>query len=329
MSRQSALLMSRRALIGAAGALVLPASAQTFPGPGRQITFVIPLVAGGPADSTTRVVAQKISEIVGQQVIVENMGGASGMLALQRVSRAPPDGYTLLVGPGSFVTLGPLMTSGTKIDPVASFDPITMISKYPSALFVPRTMPVKTLDEFIAYARANPAKMNFSSPGAGTMPHIGCEILKRRFGFEASHVPYRGGAPSLGAVVSGDVQFTLFEPSNVRAQRDAGTITVLALADSQRNAALPEVPTFAELGHQGLVFSSWTGAMAPRGVPPDVLARLIEIFTEALKAPEVIARFKTLQIEVYATSPEEMRRIQVEEITTRTPLIRELGLVQP
>lgn len=329
MSAMARSRITRRAFAaGAASALALPARAQSFPDAKKQITFVIPLAAGGPADSTTRVLAQKISEMIGQQVIVENMGGASGMLALQRVSRAPADGYTLLVGPGSFVTLGPLMTAGTKIDPVTAFDPITMISRYPSALVVASKLPVTTLAEFIAYAKANPGKMNFSSPGAGTMPHIGCEILKRRFGFEAAHVPYRGGAPSLGAVVSGDVEYTLFEPSNVRVQRDGGKLRVLAMADTQRNAVLPDIPTFAELGHQGLVFTSWTGAMAPRGLPPDVLKRLIDLFTEALKSPDVIARFNALQIEPHTSSPQEMRRVQVEEITTRTPLIKELGLIQ-
>ena len=152
--------LSRRAFAaGATTLVVLPARAQGFPDPKKQITFVIPLAAGGPADSTTRVLAQKISEMTGQQVIVENMGGASGMLALQRVSRAPADGYTLLVGPGSFVTLGPLMTSGAKIDPVAAFDPITMISKYPSALVIATKLGIRTLDEFIAHAKANPGKI--------------------------------------------------------------------------------------------------------------------------------------------------------------------------
>ena len=303
-----------------------PSLAQTWPS--KPVSFVVPLVAGGPADTTARVIAQKLSETLGQQVIVENMGGASGMLALSRVARAPADGHTLLVGPGSFITIGPLMTSGAKIDPVASFEPVSLISRYPSALFVSAKLPVTNLSEFLTYAKANPGHMNFSSPGAGTQPHISIEILKKRFGFEAAHVPYRGGSPSLMAVVAGDVEFSSFEPSNLAAQLPTGKIRVLALGDHVRHAALPDVPTFAELGYPELIFNSWTAAMAPKGTPPALLARLNAEFRQALAAPDVLARFRTLQIDVAVSSPGELRQLQVQEIAARTPLLVELGLVQ-
>ncbi len=319
MTRRSALL---------APALVLANGARAQGFPSKTVTFVVPLQAGGPADTTARVIAQKLSGTFGSQVIVENMGGASGMLALQRVARAAPDGHTLLVGPGSFITIGPLMTAGAKIDPVASLDPVTMISKYPSALFVSTKLPVHSLADFIAFARENPGRLNFSSPGAGTQPHIACETLKRRFGFEATHVPYRGGAPSLMAVVAGDVEFSCFEPSNLAVQLAGGQIRVLALGDTRRNAALPDVPTFAELGYPDIIFNSWTAAMAPRGLPPELLLRLNALFREALAAPDVLERFKNLQIDVAVSTPDELRALQVQEIADRVPLIAALGLAR-
>lgn len=320
--------LTRRAALSLPAALLAgKARAQEFPS--KLLTFVVPLTAGGPADTTARVLAQKISETSGQQVIVENMGGASGMLALQRVSRAAPDGHTLLVGPGSFVTIGPLMSPpANRIDPVASFEPVSLISKYPSALFISSKLPATTLAEFIAYAKANPGGMNFSSPGAGTQPHIASEILKRKFGFEASHVPYRGGSPSLLAVVAGDVEFSCFEPSNLAAQLGTGKIRVLALGDTRRHAALPAVPTFAELGHPDIIFNSWTAAMAPKGTPAPLLARLNAIFREALAAPDVAARFHALQIDIATSTPGELRDLQTREIAERTPLIETLGLIQ-
>ncbi len=318
-SRAAALL----ALALAAGA---PARAQSWPT--KLVTFIVPLVAGGPADTTARVIAQKFSETLGQQVIVENMGGASGMLALNRVARAEPDGHTLLVGPGSFVTIGPLMVSGARIDPVASLEPVSLISKYPSALFVSTKLQARTLDEFLAYAKANPGKMNFSSPGAGTQPHISIETLKKRFGFEAAHVPFRGGSPSLMAVVAGDVEFSSFEPSNLSAQLPGGKIRVIALGDTQRHSALPDVPTFAELGYPELIFNSWTAAMAPKGTPPALLAKLNAAFREALSSPDVLARFKALQIDAAVSTPAELRELQTQEIAVRTPMIAALGLIQ-
>ena len=325
ITRQPAL--SRRTLLVAAPFVYARgALAQAFPS--RPITFVIPLLAGGPADITARVIAQKMSDLVGQSAVVENIGGASGMLALNRVARAAPDGYTLLVGPGTLITIAPLMTAGARIDPVASLDPVSLIAKYPSALFISSKLPVRDFAQFIAYAKAHSGELNFSSPGAGTQPHISCEILKQRFGFEASHVPFRGGSPALMAVVAGDVDFSCFEPSNLAVQLETGQIRVLALGDHVRNTALPNVPTFAELGYPDIIFNSWTAAMAPRGLPPEVLARLNALFREALSAPDLLARFKTLQIDVAPSTPQELRKIQIEEIAARTPLITRLGLLQ-
>jgi tripartite-type tricarboxylate transporter receptor subunit TctC len=318
--------VSRRAALALpALALSTRAGAQEFPS--KVVTFVVPLTAGGPADSTARVVADKLSEQTGRQFIVENVGGAAGMQALIRVSRAPPDGHTLLVGPGSFVTTGPMMAAGPPFDAVGNFEPVTMISRYPSALFISTNVPATNLEEFVAYARKKPGGLTFASPGAGTGPHIGCEIIKRRFGFEATHVPYRGGAPELAAVASGECDFALFEPSNLKVQLQTGRIRVLALADQKRNWVLPDVPTFAELGYPEIQVDSWTAAFAPKGTPPALLARLNALFRAAMDTPEVKARFMALQIEMFVTTPEELRRVQVNDIATRRPLMEALDLI--
>lgn len=322
MKRDGGLLLVVTLLAAYASA----ALAQDFPS--RPIAFVVPLAAGGPADLTARVIAQKFSETIGQQVIVENIGGGSGQIALNKVARARPDGHTLLFTTGSFLTVVPHLFPRANIEPMKMFEPISIVTAFPTVLVASTKLPATDLAGFIAYAKANPEKMNFSSPGAGSNPHLAVEAAKKALGFQAAHVPFRGGGPALMAVVSGDVEFSCTEPSGLASQLPTGKVRAIAVADSKRHAALPDVPTFAELGFPDLEFRAWTGLLAPAGTPPEIIGRLNDELTRALRAGDVVARFEGLKIEAAANGPQDLRRTQIKESAAWKPLIAELGLAQ-
>ena len=303
-----------------------PARAQAWPS--RPVTLVVPLAAGGPADIAARIVAQKFSELLGQQFIVENIGGASGQIALNKVARARPDGYTLLFTTGSFLTVVPHLFPKANIELMKMFEPVSLVTAFPTVLVASTKLKVGNLAEFLAYAKANPDRLNFSSPGAGSNPHLAVEAAKRALGFQAAHVPYRGGGPALAAVVSGDVDFACTEPSSLAGQLSSGKLVPLAVADTKRHAAIPDVPTFLELGHANLEFRAWTGLLAPAGTPADLVSQLNTLVHDALRAPDMVARFAALQIDTAPGAPDELRRAQTRESAVWKPLIAELGLAQ-
>ena len=302
------------------------AKAQDFPN--RPLTFVIPLAAGGPADLTARIVAQKLSENLGQQVVVENIGGGSGQIALNKVARARPDGHTLLFTVGSFLTVVPHLFPKANLDPARMFAPVAMLTAFPTMMVSSSKLPVTDLNGFIAYARANPDKLNFASPGAGSNPHLAVEAIKKRLGVMAAHVPYRGGGPALAAVMAGDVEFACTEPSNLLAQMESGQLRALAVADSKRHPAFPDVPTFRELGYEDLEFRAWSGVLAPLGTPEAVIETLREQLWRAVRSNEVAARFASLKLDAALSGPQELGAIIQRESNQWKPLIEGLGLAQ-
>lgn len=318
---------TRRALIlSALSAGAGPVHAQEFPN--RAVTFVVPLAAGGPADITARIIAQKLSESLGQQVIVENIGGASGQIALQKVARARPDGSTLLFTVGSFLTVVPHLFPKADLDPGKLFEPVSLVTAFPTVLVASTRLGVRNLTEFIAYAKANPDKLNFSSPGPGSNPHLAVEAAKRRLGFSAAHVPYRGGGLALQALVNGDVDFACTEPTSLAAQLASGKLVPLAVADRRRHAAVPDTPSFAELGYPELEFRSWSALLAPAGTPPDIIRRLNAEIAGALRASDIVARFAAMQLDAASGTPQELREVFTRESAMWKPLIAELGLAQ-
>jgi len=301
-------------------------TAQDFPN--RPLTFIIPLAAGGPADLTARIVAQKLSENLGQQVVIENIGGASGQIALNKVARARPDGHTLLFTVGSFLTVVPHLFPKANLDPARMFAPVAMLTAFPTMMVSSTKLPLTDLNGFIAYARSHPDKLNFASPGAGSNPHLAVEAIKKRLGVTAAHVPYRGGGPALAAVMAGDVDFACTEPSNLLAQMDSGQLRALAVADSKRHPAFPDVPTFHELGYGDLEFRAWSGVLAPLGTPEALIETLREQLWRAVRSNEVATRFATLKLDAALTGPKELQAIIQRESDQWKPLIEGLGLAQ-
>ena len=241
--------------------------------PNRPIKIIVPTPAGGPVDVAARVVAIYLSTSLGQSVIVDNRPGAGNTIGSKEAARADPDGYTLLYSAVSGLILAPMLQKDAGYDPITSFVPIVAVGSGSLILVVHPSVPAKSVQELVAYAKANPGKLNFSSGGIGVLPHLTGEMFKAAAGIDIVHVPYRGGAPSIQDVVAGNVQMT-FESVGVLLPliRD-GRLRALATPSAKRIAELPELPTMIESGYPNMVSTSWTGLLAPVGTPADVIAQ--------------------------------------------------------
>jgi tripartite-type tricarboxylate transporter receptor subunit TctC len=259
---------------------------------------------------------------------VENIGGGSGQIALNKVARAKPDGHTLLFTVGSFLTVAPHLFPKANLDPLRLFAPVAMLTAFPTMLVSSAKLPISDFKSFVAHAKANPDKLNFASPGAGSNPHLAVEAIKQRLGIGAAHVPYRGGGPALAAVMAGDVDFACTEPSNLLAQMESGQLRALAVADSKRHPAFPDVPTFKEMGFDDLEFRAWSAVMAPAATPDAVIRMLQSQLWQAVRSDDVTARFTSLKLEPALSDPEELRAIIQHESDQWKPLIEALSLAQ-
>jgi len=273
-------------LIGLAG----PASAQVWPE--RVVRVVNPFPPGGAVDLMARVMAQKLSENLGQQFIVESRGGAGGNLGAEAVAKSAPDGHTLLfTAPGPLVVNQTLYTKGLSFDPVRDFVPIALFVLAPNVLMAFPGLPANNIPELIALAKAQPGKINFASAGIGSINHLAGELFKSAAGIDIVHVPYRGAGPALNDLIGGHVQlFFGASASNIA----PGKVRVLGSSGARRSAAMPDVPTIAEQGLPGFEASSWYGLVAPAGTPAPVVATLTAEVGKALKAPDVQARIAQL-----------------------------------
>jgi tripartite-type tricarboxylate transporter receptor subunit TctC len=248
-----------------------PASAQTYPA--RRITLVVPYTPGSGFDIVARTVGQKLSERWGQPVVVDNKPGASGTIGTEAVANAAPDGYTLLVSGGPH-TVYPSLMKSLRFDPVTSFTPIGVTAAGVVALVVnPEALPVKSVAELIAAIKAKPGVYNFSSPGVGTLQHLGMELFTQQLGLDVQHVPYRGAATALTDLITGQVQFTYLPVNSALPQVQAGKLRMLAVASSKRTPLAPDVPSLSELGYPSLDFDLWFGFLGPANLPPAIVRK--------------------------------------------------------
>jgi tripartite-type tricarboxylate transporter receptor subunit TctC len=259
-----------RCLAAALAAVLLPmGDSATAQYPSRRITLAVPYTAGSGFDTVARTIGQKFSERRGQPVIVDNKPGASGMLGAEFVANAAPDGYTLLLTGAPF-TVSASLNKAVRFDPVADFTPLGNVATSGLALTVTQSFPATTLEQLLAEVRAKPAKLNYSSPGAGTLQHLGMELFKLQLGLDVVHVPYRGAATALTDLLTGQVQFTFLPVHSARPHVASGKLRMLAIAGSSRSIFAPDVPTLAELGYPGVDFELWYGFFAPAHVPAAV-----------------------------------------------------------
>ena len=273
------------------------ASAQDAVYPQRSIKIVVNVAPGGGVDTASRIIAQKLGEKFGQTVIVENRGGGSGNIAAEAVFHAEPDGYTLLSAPGATISINDLLFKKLGYDPV-KFEPVAVLTSVPLALVVRPNFPAKTFQEFLAYAKANPGKLNYASNGIGTAAHLTAELFNMESGAKMVHVPYKGTNPVLNDLVADHVDLTFIQYSAFLDLHKAGRVKILAVANPKRIEALPNVPTLAELGFPELISNTWNILVAPPKTPQPVLTKLNRAIEEILADKDTRARFATMETTV-------------------------------
>jgi tripartite-type tricarboxylate transporter receptor subunit TctC len=281
--------------------------------PDRPVTIVVPFAPGGANDVVVRAIQQPLAEELGQTIVVENRGGAGGSVGAGYVARAQADGYTLLMAATGFV-VNPSLYSKVQYDPLKDFDQVAEVSTFPVIYTVRPDMGVNTLQEFIAYAKARPGKLNYSTPGAGTLPHLATELLKLHTGISMVHIPYAGAAPAAQALLSKTVDMASTSITVAKPQINAGAMKGLAVSGSERWPELPDVPTVAEAGVPAALADTWQGIMVPAGTPKDVVNRLAAAFTKVMRRPDVRERLLHIGFHATGRGPDDFRRRIVEEL---------------
>lgn len=328
MTSSSQKYPNRRQFLGTAsavaGAIALPTYAQEAKYPSKTITLVVPFPAGGSVDVAGRAIGERLSKVLGQTVIIDNKSGAGGAIGSTFVAKAKPDGYTLVVTSQSSHVANPAFTPNLPYDAIKDFAPITLIERLPNVLLVNSALPVKNLAEFVAYAKANPGKLNYASSGNGSMLQLNMELLKSQYGIFLTHIPYRVAGTTLTDLMSGQVHamFTNIQASNVGFVKQ-GRLLALAVASPVRSTLLPDVPTFGELKQPELNMTSWTGLAAPAGTPEPIIQQLYAAMRTILQDPGTIAAWKQRgAILPEAVSPAEYRKEISDRIAFYQKLIK-------
>jgi tripartite-type tricarboxylate transporter receptor subunit TctC len=317
----------RTALIGAA--LVLASTgalAQPTPYPTRPVTLVVPFPPGGGTDTGARIVAQQLAAKWGQQVVVENKGGAAGQIGADAVAKAKPDGYTILMGNIGTQAINPSLYKKMPFDPDTSFAPITMVAELPLAMMVNPAVEARTPKEFIALAKSQPGRLNYSSSGAGGAPHLAAEMFKDSTGTFIVHVPYRGGGPAVADLLAGHVQLSFMTVLEAIGHIKAGKLRALAVTSGERVTALPDVPTLSESAIPGFNSISWIGLLAPSGTPPSIVDKIAADVRDVLESGDVKSRIVALGGVPRSLTPAQFAR-QIDEDRQRyARIIRERGI---
>ncbi len=316
-----------RTLLAALAALGIafaqPAAGQPYPS--RPVKIIVPTPAGGPVDVMARILANALPPFLGQSVIVENRAGAGNTLGSKAAAAADPDGYTLLVSAASGLIMSPMVYKNAGYDE-NSFAPIALIAETPQVLVASPAAPFNSVAELVAYAKVNPGKLNYSTGGAGTLPHLTAELFKQLSGTDIVHVPYKGGGPALTDVVAGQVPMT-FDTAGTSLQfiRE-GKLKALAVSNPTRLAELPNVPAMPALGYGAINSGAWVALLAPLGTPPAILARLNASANGALQSPQMKEALTRLSAQPRGGTPEDLARHMKSEHDKWAPIVAKLGL---
>jgi len=315
------------AIAATAFAFVLPARAQDFPT--RPMTMVIPFAAGGPTDILGRVIAARMSEVLGQQVVVENIGGAGGMTGSARVANATPDGYQFVLGTVGTHAQGQTLYKSPLYNAVTDFTPVILIANVPIVLETRKDLPVNDFKEFVAYAKQNQAKMQFGSAGAGSATHLGCVLLNYVIGVDITHVPYRGTGPALQDLEGGRIDYVCDVITTAKPPIDGGAVKGLAILDSKRSPALPNVPTAAEQGTPNLIAYTWNAIFLPKDAPQPIVKKLHDAALESMHTPAVRDRLTSLGAEIVSdqdATPQHLGDLVKSEIAKWAVPIKASGV---
>ena len=313
-----------RAVIVAYAMALTPALAAE-PFPAKPAHLVVPFPPGGPLDAIGRAIAQKLTEAWGQGVVVENKPGAGGNIGADYVAKSAPDGYTVVMGALSTHAVNPSLYAKMPYDAQKDFAPITLVAVTPNVLVVNPSLPVHSVKELIEYAKANPGKLSFGSGSNGSAGHLAGELFKVDTGTDMVHVPYKGAAPAMQALLAGDTQLMFDNLASAMAQVKAGQLRALAVTTAQRSKLAPDLPTMAEAGVPGFDISTWFGLLAPAGTPPAVIEKWNVDVTKILSAPEMRERLAAQGAEAAPDSPAEFAQFIARELAKYGPIVKASG----
>ena len=306
------------------------ASAQDYPS--KPIHVVIPFGPGSLADAVPRLMQPALEASLGQRLVIENKAGAGGNLGAQAVVNSAPDGYTVMMAATNNLVINQYVFRDMQFDPLVDLVPVSLVVEVPLILQTNPAVPAKTLGEFISYAKVNPGKLNFASPSPGTLPHLAMEIFARAAGLQMVHVPFKGGAPALNALLGNEVQAMLIGYATTAGQVKAGKVLPLAVASQKRLAALPQVPTFAEAGYpdlQAAVPGNWWGMVAPKGTAPAIVQRLSREIAKALADPAIRKKYEELGLTPVGSTPHEFAADLPEQARKWREVLQAMGLRTP
>ena len=320
MNRRDAL----RVLVGLVIAIAAaPAVAQSWPE--RPIKFIMAVPAGSSLDVLGRTIADKLTARLGQPVVVENKPAAGGTVATAEVAKSPPDGYTMMIGFNGPLSFSPLLQK-LPYDVQKDLAPVITTTSQPNVLAVNATLPIKSVAELVAYAKANPGKLNYASVGNGSSSHLNMELFKQMAGIDAVHVPFNGSPPAVTATIQGETQMIFAVMQPLQAQIQAGKLRALAVTTAKRFPLLPDYPTIAESGYPGFEALAWNGVLVSAGTPKPVIARLNAEINAVLKEPDVVQKLHAQGFDLIGGTPEEFGALIKGESDKWAPVIKRLGL---
>jgi tripartite-type tricarboxylate transporter receptor subunit TctC len=305
---------------------VLHAAAAADAYPNRPIRLIDAFPPGGPSDLVARAINQKLSEALGQTVVVDNRGGAAGALGCDLVAKAAPDGYTLLLGPSGALTIQPTLNPKLPYQPQRDFIPITQLTNGPQVIAVNPAVAAKSVQDLIALAKSKPGQLNYASGGAGTANHIAMEAFKLAAGINVVHIPYKGTGPALTGVITGEAQMIISSLLPALPHAKSGKLRVLAVTSMSRSAVLPDVPTASESGLPKFETSSWHGILAPAGTSRAIVAKLHDKFVGVLHQPDIKERLNAQGLDVVASTPEQFAAHIRAETEKYARVIKKIGL---
>jgi tripartite-type tricarboxylate transporter receptor subunit TctC len=294
--------------------------------PKAPVRIVVPFAAGGPTDITARHLSRKLTELFGQSVIVDNRGGANGMIGAELVAKSKPDGYTLLMPTSSTMAINPAVYSKMPYDPIKDFAPITPVVTASVVLFVNPSLPAKSVKELIAIGKARPGELVFASSGAGSNTHLALELFRDQAGIKITHVQYKGAGPAVVDVIGGQAQAMFADMPVLAPHLQSGRLRGLAIAGFERSPLFPNIPSMKELGFPRFNARQWYAVFAPAGTPPEIVNRLNEAIRQAVAAPEVRDRLAEIGADVYTLSPAEFGKFVQEEIERWKTIVAKYGI---